>query len=192
MVEIGKTHFFTRREDWRAWLQVNYATKNEIWLIHYRKSVGRASLQYDDAVEEALCFGWIDGILKKLDEERYVLRFTPRKKHSIWSEKNKKRAIKMIENGLMTEAGLIKIEEAKHCGEWDNAIKRENPKKVPSDIEEEISLNEKAKINWDKYSPSLKKQFIWWIESAKREDTRRKRINKTVYMLEHNKKPGMN
>jgi uncharacterized protein YdeI (YjbR/CyaY-like superfamily) len=108
-------------KEWRAWLQANHAVEKEVWLIIYKKHTGTPSVTFEEATEEALCFGWIDSIMKGADEEKYILRYTPRRKGSKWSEANKKRAAKLIEQRRMTEAGLAKIEEAKRTGEWDKA-----------------------------------------------------------------------
>jgi len=110
--------YVTNRDDWRQWLRKNYATKKEICLIYYKKHTGKPSIPYDDSVEEALCYGWIDNIIRRIDDEKFARSFTPRKPKSEWSEANKKRARKMIKEGKMTEAGLAKIREAKKTGEW--------------------------------------------------------------------------
>ena len=108
-------------EEWHAWLQRNHAVEKEVWLIIYKKHAATRSLTLEEATEEALCFGWIDSIMKRIDDEKNALRYTPRRKGSNWSEANKKRAAKLIEQGRMTEAGLAKIDEAKENGEWDEA-----------------------------------------------------------------------
>ena len=108
----------TTRGDWRTWLERNHDAQSEVWLVFYKKHTGKPTIPYDSAVEEALCFGWIDSIIKRVDNERYVRKFTPRKGRSIWSKLNKKRASKMIREGRMTEAGLKMIDEAKKSGEW--------------------------------------------------------------------------
>jgi len=110
--------YVTNRDDWRAWLKENHSTQKEVWLIYYRKHSGKPSIPYDDSVEEALCFGWVDSIIKKIDSEKFARKFTPRKGKSRWSESNKKRVAKMIREGKMTEVGLARIREAKDCGEW--------------------------------------------------------------------------
>ena len=112
---------FASRDDWRAWLEENHATALEIWLVHYKKHTGKPGLTLEEAVEEALCFGWIDGVLKLIDDEKYALRFSPRKKGSVWSETNKRRVAKLIRQGHMTEAGLAKVREAKANGQWQAA-----------------------------------------------------------------------
>src|SRR5256885_14789235 len=108
-MKISKTLYVTSRDDWRAWLEKNHETEKEVWLIYYKKHTNRPRIPYDDAVEEALCFGWIDSIVQKIDDERYAQKFTPRKSSSKWSESNKRRVRKLLQEGRMTQAGLAKI-----------------------------------------------------------------------------------
>lgn len=116
---------FATREEWRAWLEQHCASEREAWLVHYKKKAAQRTVTYDEAVEEALCFGWIDGLLKSIDGERYALRYSPRKRRSIWSQSNKRRVEKLIAEGRMTAAGLAKVTEAQENGEWDAATARE-------------------------------------------------------------------
>jgi uncharacterized protein YdeI (YjbR/CyaY-like superfamily) len=108
-MEIGETLYVTAREDFRKWLEKNHKSKKEIWLIQYKKTTKKPSINYMDAVEEAICFGWIDGLEKSMDSERYALRFSPRRPKSNWTETNKERAKRMIAEGKMTEAGLATL-----------------------------------------------------------------------------------
>lgn len=108
-MEIGETLYVTEREDFRKWLEKNHKSKKEIWLIQYKKATKKPSIHYVDAVEEAICFGWIDGLEKSMDSERYVLRFSPRRPKSNWTETNKERARRMIVEGKMTETGLATL-----------------------------------------------------------------------------------
>ena len=113
-------HFATPAE-WRAWLEQNHATKEDAWLMIYKKHSGTPSVTLQEAMQEAICFGWIDSSMQPIDGERYALRFTPRRKTSNWSERNKGWAATLIEEGRMTEAGLARIEEAKRNGRWDRS-----------------------------------------------------------------------
>jgi len=106
---LKKTLYFKNKYKWRIWLEKNHDKLNEIWLIHYKKSLNKQGLNHQDAVEEAICYGWIDSKLKKIDEERFILRYSPRKLKSVWSKINKETAEKMIQKGKMTKAGLEKI-----------------------------------------------------------------------------------
>lgn len=166
-------------------MEQNYATEKEAWLVHYKKHTGKPGIPYEDAVEEALCFGWIDGLLRSIDSEKYALRYSPRRRNAIWSEANKKRAKRMIEQGRMTQAGLIKIKQAKESGEWHNATFREMLE-LPADLKKELEANKEAGRNFKRLTPSRQKQLIWWTTSAKRKETRERRINEIVRLVEEN------
>ncbi|MFC2027470.1 YdeI family protein [Chloroflexota bacterium] len=191
MVKITKKLHFINRDDWRLWLEENHAAQKEIWLVFYKKHTGKPSLSYDDAVEEALCFGWIDGIMKRIDDEKHAIRYSPRKNNSVWSKSNKKSVERMIKQGRMTEAGLAKVRAAKQSGEWQNATIREDLIEIPDDLIKALAANDSARKNFYHLAPSYKKQFIYWIMDAKREETRRKRIEEIVRLAQENKKPGM-
>ena len=186
MTRMTKQLYFANRDDWRAWLEQNHATEREAWLAHYKKHTGIHGISYEDAVEEALYFGWIDGLLRSIDSDKYALRYSPRRRNAIWSEVNKKRAERMIDQGRMTQAGLTKIEQAKESGEWHNATLREMLE-IPPDLEKALAADKEAKQNFERSAPSRRKQLIWWVTSAKREETRERRINEIVRLVkEHN------
>lgn len=172
---------FATREEWRAWLAEHHATAQEAWLLHYKKKAARQALTYEEAVEEALCFGWIDSLLKGVDDEAFALRYSPRKSKSVWSESNKRRAERLIDEGRMTAAGLEKIAQAKANGEWDAATAREDVDAIPVDLAQELESN-KARASFDKWPASRKKQYLYWLSSAKRPETRRKRLQAIVEM----------
>ena len=178
------------RKAWRAWLSENHVTQKEVWLVFYKKHTGKPTVSYEDAVQEALCFGWIDSIVRRIDEERYMQLFTPRKTGSNWSDLNKRRVKKLIAQGLMTEAGLRKVVEAKKDGSWRNLDTVEKLT-VPADLSKALSGNKRAKDNFAGLSSSRKKAFLYWIGSAKTEGTRTKRIVETVRLLVEKKMPGM-
>jgi uncharacterized protein YdeI (YjbR/CyaY-like superfamily) len=171
---------FANRDEWRAWLAENHATANEAWLIHYKKHTAKPGLPLAEAVEEALCFGWIDSLLKPIDDEKYALRYSPRKKGSIWSETNKRRVAKLIKQKRMTEAGLAKIKEAKANGEWQAAALREDTTRIPGDLAQALQRNSSAQRSFEQLAPSHKKQYLYWIRSAKTEPTRQRRIQETI------------
>jgi uncharacterized protein YdeI (YjbR/CyaY-like superfamily) len=187
----GQPLHVTGAEEWRAWLESNHAVEKEVWLTIYKKHTAKPSITIEEATEEALCFGWIDSMMKRIDDEKHVQRYTPRKKGSIWSEKNKKWVAELIEQGRMTEAGLAKIEEAKQNGEWHKATQREDISRVPSDLLEALAASQPAQSNFEKLAPSYKRQFLTWIAGAKIDATRRKRLQETITLLEQNRKlPG--
>ncbi len=191
MKETSKRRYFQGREDWRAWLADNHATAQEIWLIIRKTHTAKAGLTYVEALEEALCFGWIDGILKRIDDEKHTVRFTPRRKNSIWSEQNKRRVGKLIQEGRMTSAGLAKIKEAKANGQWEQAAVREDVTVVPPELTAALAENAQARDNFEKLAPSYRRQFIYWIGTAKREETREKRIKTTIKLLVANRRLGI-
>ncbi len=145
----------------------------------YKKGTRKPSISYDEAVEEALSFGWIDSRVKSLDEERYMQLFTPRKPRSSWSKLNKQRVEKLIKSSLMTEAGLEKVEAAKRDGSW-NTLDVIDDIQIPEDLYQALASNKKARDNFMAFSDSSKKIILRWIRDAKRPETRKKRIEKTV------------
>ena len=185
---MTKELYVPNRTDWRKWLSKNYATEKEIWLIYYKKNSGRPSIPYEDSVEEALCFGWVDSIVKKMDDEKYVRKFTPRKDDSRWSESNKKRALRMIREGRMTEAGMALIQEAKQNGEWSKAPAEKRELEIPPFFKDALAKNKKATDYFNTLAPTYKRNFVGWVSSAKREETRMKRLAEALSYLEQNKK----
>lgn len=167
------------RAAWRAWLAQNHAASPGIWLVLVKKGGQGPRLLLDEAVEEALCFGWIDSLPNKLDAERYLLLVTPRKPGSVWSKINKERVQRLMEQGLITEAGLAKIEAAKADGSW-SALDAIDALEMPPDLERALAANRTAKKNFDGFSQSARKGLLYWITSAKRAETREKRIAETV------------
>lgn len=187
MPEITETLYVKSRGAWRKWLEKNHAKKKDIWLIYYNKASGKPRIPYDDAVEEALCFGWIDSIVKKIDGEKHAQRYSPRNPKSSWSESNLGRARRMIEQEKMTIAGLEKL---------GNALNEKTPKKIganiPKDLKEALAKKPKARANFEKFAPSYKRHYIWWVESAKQKETRARRIKRVVGFALENRKPGDN
>jgi uncharacterized protein YdeI (YjbR/CyaY-like superfamily) len=179
--------YATSRDEWRRWLERHHAESQGVWLVFYKKHTGRPSLPYEHAVEEALCFGWIDSLVKRLDEDRYIQKFSPRKKTSAWSALNKKRVQRLIRLGRMTEAGLAAIEEAKRSGSWTRLDRVEKLEELPPELKKALTADRKARKFFTAASPSVKKQFLWWLESAKREETRKKRIAVIVKLASQQK-----
>ncbi|MCB9209800.1 MAG: YdeI/OmpD-associated family protein [Ignavibacteriales bacterium] len=190
-MEIGKTFYPLDRKEWRKWLSKNHKKENEIWLIYYKKDSGKPRVAYDDAVEEALCFGWIDSTVKKIDEEKYCQKFSPRNEKSIWSLLNKKRVEKLIKSKKMTRFGLAKIEIAKKNGMWEKLTVGDSILAMPAEFEVELKKHKNAQIYFNSLAPSHRKNYINWIASAKKQETVNKRIAKSIEMLSKNQKLGM-
>lgn len=176
------------RAKWHQWLLKNHLTSPGIWLIYYKKGCKKRTISYEEAVEEALSFGWIDSKVNALDKERYMQIFTPRKQGSIWSNLNKRRVEKLKKKGLMAPAGLEKVETAKKDGSWYFLDDIEDLI-IPRDLKEALDHDIAALNNFGSFSNSIKKQILYWIKSAKRDVTRKNRIKKTVQLAAENKPP---
>ena len=162
------------RAAWRAWLQRHHTSSKGIWLMMAKKHTGLATVSYNDAVEEALCFGWIDTTVYPVDEQFYKQLFTPRKPRSTWAASNKARVARLIAAGLMTDAGRAAIDVAKRNGSWTSldGIESLLP---PPELTSALGANAAAKKRWAAFSPSCRKQFLFWLAGAKRPETRAKR-----------------
>jgi uncharacterized protein YdeI (YjbR/CyaY-like superfamily) len=171
---------FSHRQEWRTWLEAHHAEESEAWLVQYKKEFEEAGLGYEETVEEALCFGWIDGLLRRLDERRYLLRYTPRRRDSVWSMNNIQRVERLIQEGRMREAGLKAIAEAKETGQWQAAIRRERVDIIPPDLEEALRQRQGGIAAYHALPDSRKKQFIYWLQTAKRPETKQRRIERIV------------
>jgi len=186
-----KRKYFKNRNTWRNWLEKNHSTEDEIWVVYYKKHTGKSTVIYNEAVEEALCYGWIDSTVKRIDEEQYCQKFTPRNDKSVWSDTNKERVKKLINNKQMTKDGLKKINIAKENGMWDKEylVNKDNP--MPEELKLELNKNKQANQNFNKLAPSHKKHLINWITLAKKVETKINRSKKAVNMLEKNQKLEM-
>jgi uncharacterized protein YdeI (YjbR/CyaY-like superfamily) len=176
------------RQIWREWLATNHRTASGIWLIYYKVKSTTPSIQYSEAVKEALCFGWIDSKVQSLDSDRYRQIFTPRKPKSVWSKLNKQYIEELIELGLMTEVGLAKIEAAKQDGSWFTLDEVE-ALTIPGDLQQALELNDIANRNFAAFSNSTKKTILYWINSARRAETRLRRIEQTIGAATQNRNP---
>ena len=179
------------RDDWRDWLAANHASCPGVWLVYYKKHTGVATVDYAASVEEALCFGWIDTTMRRLDDQRYVRKFTPRRARSQWSLLNRRRAEKMMAAGLMTPAGMQEIERARAEGAWDRALEDRVDRPVPVELAEALAGDRVAAANFRRFTPTQRKYLINWVASAKKEATRLSRAAKAVVMCRENRRPGM-
>ncbi len=183
--------FFANRNEWRKWLELNHNQIDAIWIVYFKKNSNKESVSYNDAVEEALCFGWIDSIVKSVDNEKYKQKYTPRRKNSIWSKVNKNRVEKMVNEGKMTSFGMAKVEEAKMNGQWEKAYGARVKPDLPLDLKEELQKNEMAWKNFNNFADGYQTTYIYWLNSARRPETRIKRLNEIVKLARDNRKPGI-
>jgi uncharacterized protein YdeI (YjbR/CyaY-like superfamily) len=169
-----ETVFAKDCSEWRRWLAKNFARSEEIWLVFYKKASGKPTVSYDHAVEEALCFGWVDGMKKKLDEECYAFRFTPRKAKSAWSKSNIQRVERLIAEGQMMPAGL----KAFHSGDRRDVAPM--PTELPRALEDKFRKQRAAWANYEKFPPGYRRMTAGWVGSAKKEETQIKRLEKLM------------
>jgi uncharacterized protein YdeI (YjbR/CyaY-like superfamily) len=185
-MQIRKTLYVTSREEWRAWLKKHYQSETEVWLIYYKKHTGRPRISYDHAVEEALCFGWIDSIVKRMDDEKFAQKFTPRRDSTKWSALNKRRLRKLIREGRMTEAGLAKVDLVM-LGEEAQAKQSKEDVDIPRSVQQALMANAKAWENFQNLTPSRRRAYIHLIMDAKKDETRERRLREAVALLEQSK-----
>ena len=190
-MELDKAVRFRNRREWRNWLSENHDKKNELWLVHHKSRTGTESISLEDAVMEAICFGWIDGKLRSIDEERYIVRYSPRRSNSVWSKINKDRAEALIASGKMTAAGLSKIDEARQNGMWDAAYTNLRSDKMAPDLQKALSMDKDAWSNFSNFANSYRNTYIGWVNDAKTDATRKRRISEVVKRAKLNIKPGI-
>ena len=169
-----KTLHAKDRRQWRAWLEKNHGKCGEIWLIYYKKDSGKPRIPYEDAVEEALCYGWIDGKTKRIDEARYAQRFTPRRMRSSWNRANIKPAERLIASGKMAVTGLAAFRSEK---------RRDTPAmptEMPKELEAKFRKQSKAWQNFEDFPPYYRRMTSGWVASAKKEETRLSRLSKLI------------
>ena len=175
------------RSAWRSWLSRHHADTDGAWLARWTKASGRSPLDYEAIVEEALCFGWIDGLVNTLDDGRQAHLMTPRRKGSPWSRSNKDRVDRLVADGRMTEAGRAAIRAAKADGTWSMQDAAEALIE-PDELAAALDANPDARRQWDGFSPSPRKALIWWVMSAKRPETRARRVAQIVDEAAHGRK----
>lgn len=177
--------YFKNAAAWREWLHENHHSAKRVYLIFYRVDSPMESMRWEEAVQVAICYGWIDSTVKRLDDERRRQMFTPRKDKSVWSKLNKTYIEKLIADNLMHESGLRKIEIAKQNGSWESLDQVENGV-IPEDLACAFEQNPKALENYNKFSPSYRKSYLYWLSQAKREATRKARIAEIISLCEQN------
>src|SRR4030095_16827901 len=183
---MRKSLHVTNREAWHTWLTRHAQSEKEVWLTFYKKHTGRPRISYDDELEEALCFGWIDSIVKRLDDETFALKFSPRRDGSKWSALNKRRLGKLIREGRMTEAGLATVDLAA-LGEEAAAKPNDRDLGLPRSVAQALKANEKAWAAFKRRTPSRRNAYIRLITDAKKEETRERRLREAISLLEQSK-----
>lgn len=187
-MEDIETFYPTSKQDWREWLKENHMVKQSIWLVCYKKKSNVPTISWSDAVDEALCFGWIDSTRKTIDADRFIQFFTRRKPNSNWSKINKEKIERLVNEGLMFQAGLESVERAKENGSW-TILDTVEELFIPEDLETAFEANPGAKDYFLSLSKSVKKMILYWIVSAKRSETRQNRINEVAVLAAQNLKP---
>jgi uncharacterized protein YdeI (YjbR/CyaY-like superfamily) len=187
-MEMTRIFYAANRAEWRAWLDKNHATQQEIWLVYYKKGAGKPSATYLESLEEALCFGWIDSLIQKIDEERYARKFNPRRAGSKWSELNKHLVAKLVKDGRMTEAGLAVVDF--NLPHPDAARPKRPALPLPDWLKAGLETSPRAWENFNRLPPSHQRNYIGWISDAKKEETRQRRILEAIRMLEKGEKLG--
>jgi uncharacterized protein YdeI (YjbR/CyaY-like superfamily) len=185
-----ETFYPKSQQQWRNWLEENHRLKQSIWLICYKKSSNQPSISWSDAVDEALCFGWIDSTVRSLDDEKFMRFFSKRKPNGTWSKVNKEKIKRLVDEGLMTQAGYEVIEVAKQNGSW-TILDDVEELVIPHDLEEEFKIKPEAKDFFLNLSKSVKKSILQWLVLAKQQKTRKKRIGEIVECLHQKIKPNL-
>jgi uncharacterized protein YdeI (YjbR/CyaY-like superfamily) len=178
------------REEWRKWLEENHTTVHGIWLIYYKKPSGKPRIPYDEALEEALCFGWIDGKIKRVNEDYYIQWFSSRRPVSRWSELNMSKVRNLIKEGRMKPAGLLAYEAAIKKPSLIYNTKKDENMIIPDDLLIALKYNDTSYNNFMNFPPSSRRLYVFWLNDAKRDETRKARIAKIVDRSEKNIKPG--
>ena len=174
------------RARWRAWLEANHGSASEIWLVFHKPHTGKTSVDYEESVEEALCFGWVDSLIRRLDDDRYARKFTPRKSDSFWSDLNRKRYAKVEALGLLAPAGRVRAPTANRYPK-----QRKRSSVVPAYIEKAFKAELRAWATFERLTPRERTMYVGWIENAKREETKSRRLEKCVRQLAAGKKLGL-
>jgi uncharacterized protein YdeI (YjbR/CyaY-like superfamily) len=189
MAETGETFFAPDLASWRAWLERHHREKSSIWLLVHKKDVAEPSVSYAEAVEEALCWGWIDGHTRRWDERSYALRFSPRKAGSVWAASNVARVERLIAEGRMRPEGMALVDEAKRRGTWAAAVAG-TPDVAPADLQAAFDADPAAAERWRSWAPSHRRQYVAWVLEAKRPETRARRVAEVVRRSAAALRPG--
>lgn len=179
-----ETHHFEDKDAWETWLQENYSSNDGVWLQLNKKGSTVPAVTYDEALDVALCFGWIDGQKKTYDTNHFIQRFTPRRKNSLWSQRNVTKVAALIAAGHMRPSGQAEIDAAKTDGRWGRAYAGSGTAEVPADFQAALNGNKKAREFWETLGRTQRYKFVWRIETTKRAETRKKKIGQFVELLQ--------
>jgi uncharacterized protein YdeI (YjbR/CyaY-like superfamily) len=188
-MEITHTFSAPDRAAWHDWLAEHGANETEVWLIYFKAASGKPTISYPDSLEEALCFGWVDSLIQKIDEEKYARKFTPRKAGSKWSELNKHLAARLVQEGRMSAAGLAKVDFP--LSQAPAARPKRSALPLPDWLKAGLMSSPKAWENFQMLAPSHQRNYIGWISDAKKEETRQRRIREAIRRLEKNETLGL-
>jgi uncharacterized protein YdeI (YjbR/CyaY-like superfamily) len=184
-----KTLLLQTAAQWRDWLATHHASESEVWLIFHKRHTGIASVAYKDALDEALCVGWVDSLVKRLDDRRYALKFTPRKPDSRWSTANRKRYAELKASGRLKPAGISRPPTSRSYGPRPPRLSL--PSKLPQYMEAALKKHPAALRHFEALAASQRRRYFAWIESAKREETKRRRLNEAIRLLSAGKVLGL-
>ena len=184
-----KTLLVQTLKEWRAWLEKHHASEPEIWLVFHKQHTGVASIDYKDSLDEALCFGWVDSLIKRLDDDRFARKFTPRKADSRWSDVNRKRYAELKAMGRLKAPGIARAPGAR--GSAPKPRRVELPATLPSYIKVALRKTPLARRKYEALSPAHQRRYFAWIESAKRDETKRKRLEEAIRMLSRGEQLGL-
>jgi uncharacterized protein YdeI (YjbR/CyaY-like superfamily) len=179
---------FATQQAWEKWLTKNHGSIDGVWLKFYKKSSGITGLTYEEALDEALCYGWIDGQAKSLDEKAYLQKFTPRRKRSMWSKRNTEHIARLTKLGKMKPSGILEVERAKKDGRWENAYESSSNMIVPEEFLRELKKHKKAYAFFQTLNKTNTYAIAWQLHNAKKEETKRSRAEKFIAMLARGEK----
>ncbi len=190
--ELKRTCTASTPAQWRAWLRKHHKTETEVWLVFFKRHTEKPRVSYSDAVEEALCFGWIDSTIRRIDSERYAQKFTPRRITSKWSALNKRRVVKLIKEGRMTAAGFAKLTYSDSGDDYGRPIQRSaRLPSMPPRLRQALAKNRKAREFFHGLAPSYRRNYILWVSAAKKEETLKRRLKESIDLLAKQKTLGL-
>ena len=184
-----KTLLVETLDRWRDWLDEHHASESEVWLVFHKQETGVASIDYEDALDEALCFGWVDSLIKRLDDRRYARKFTPRKPDSRWSDKNRRKYAALKRKGRLRPPGIERPPTDRGYG--PRPARLPLPAKLPAYLQAALGRRQAAKRHFEALSPSHRRRYLAWIESAKQEETKLRRLKEAIRLLAGGKVLGL-